>query len=158
MASGCPRRRAAPDDDDVDVEKGLLEQAERSSSVADNRSPFGDAEKSIRVRKYRTTAPQTSRHKILTFFILVLIIAIVIFSQLFIETPPEGVYGGHYKSPFPVAQKPARAPQDYAISPAWDYYAPPMWREFFWTIQDMVRHPEGVYRRMMVINGVYPGP
>jgi FtsP/CotA-like multicopper oxidase with cupredoxin domain len=158
MASDRPDRRTVRDENEDDLEKSLLEEAERSSSEADDGSSFGVAKKANRVRKYQSTGPRTSRHRILTFFILLLLIVIVIFSQLFIESPPEGVHGGHRKSPFPVPQQPARAPQDYAISPAWDYYAPPMRRELFWTIQDVVKHPDGVYRQMMVINGVYPGP
>lgn len=46
----------------------------------------------------------------------------------------------------------------YILDPAWDYAAPPMRREYTWTIRDQIWNPDGVYRVMMLINDQFPGP
>ena len=147
-----------------DLEQSLLDRSSDRSS--EDQSNYGNVEeKDSRIKGYHDTAPRCSRQKILIFFVLVILILTVIFSQLFIETPPESTVQAAQQPTFdfppPDAsnwESPQRAPQDYVVSPDWDFDAAPTRREFFWTIQDVVKHPDGVYRPMMVINGQFPGP
>lgn len=54
-------------------------------------------------------------------------------------------------------QKPV-ATNDYLLNPHWDVLSPPQRREFFWTIEDVVHNPDGIYRPMIVVNHQFPGP
>lgn len=47
---------------------------------------------------------------------------------------------------------------DYVLDPEWDYHAAPQRREFTWTVRDHVHNPDGVYRPMILVNNMYPGP
>ena len=48
--------------------------------------------------------------------------------------------------------------EDNVLDPNWDLDATPTKREYHWTIEDVERNPDGVYRPMILINGVFPGP
>lgn len=56
------------------------------------------------------------------------------------------------------SQAQLRPEDDYILDPQWDSYAQPTVREYTWTIQDHDLNPDGVYRPMMLINGMFPGP
>ena len=51
-----------------------------------------------------------------------------------------------------------RPQEDYILSPDWDFSAAPTRREYHWTIEDKELNPDGVYRPMMLINNMFPGP
>jgi FtsP/CotA-like multicopper oxidase with cupredoxin domain len=46
----------------------------------------------------------------------------------------------------------------YILNPAWDFLVPSQTREYEWTITDGEGRPDGVHRRMMLINNQFPGP
>ena len=47
---------------------------------------------------------------------------------------------------------------DYILDPDWDFNARPQRREYYWTVQDQVHNPDGIYRPMMLVNSQFPGP
>ena len=47
---------------------------------------------------------------------------------------------------------------DYILDPKWDYLAPPQRREFTWSVRDHVYNPDGIFRPMILVNNMYPGP
>jgi FtsP/CotA-like multicopper oxidase with cupredoxin domain len=47
---------------------------------------------------------------------------------------------------------------DYILDPNWDYLAPPQRREFTWSVRDHVHNPDGVFRPMILVNDMHPGP
>ncbi|TVY82470.1 Laccase-1 [Lachnellula suecica] len=51
-----------------------------------------------------------------------------------------------------------RPASDYILDPIWDFSAPRRTREYKWTITDIVGNPDGVFRPMLTINGLFPGP
>ncbi|EXL72119.1 hypothetical protein FOPG_12271 [Fusarium oxysporum f. sp. conglutinans race 2 54008] len=51
-----------------------------------------------------------------------------------------------------------RDTKEYTLSPAWNFGSSPTTREYFWTINDAVLNPDGVFRPMILINNQYPGP
>jgi hypothetical protein len=51
-----------------------------------------------------------------------------------------------------------RPASDYLLDRAWDFNAPPKTREYTWKIVDIVGNPDGVFRSMITINGLFPGP
>jgi FtsP/CotA-like multicopper oxidase with cupredoxin domain len=51
-----------------------------------------------------------------------------------------------------------RPASDYVLDPSWDFNAAPKVREYKWAIVDIVGNPDGVYRPMITINGLFPGP
>ncbi|KAF2231192.1 multicopper oxidase [Viridothelium virens] len=57
-----------------------------------------------------------------------------------------------------IALKQVRTPGDYTLNPNWDYGVGPKRRVYNWTIQDIEKNPDGVYRPMMLVNGQFPGP
>lgn len=48
--------------------------------------------------------------------------------------------------------------QDYLLDVNWDFSAAPTRREYHWVIEDKEHNPDGVYRPMTLINGLFPGP
>ena len=60
---------------------------------------------------------------------------------------------GDIQSENPVVQT-----NDYILDPNWDYVAPPKRREFTWSVRDHVYNPDGVFRPMILVNDMYPGP
>ncbi|UNI14665.1 hypothetical protein JDV02_001269 [Purpureocillium takamizusanense] len=63
----------------------------------------------------------------------------------------------HYHERIPsVAQ--LRDVSEYVLEPHWDFVAPPVTREYHWTILDASLNPDGVFRPMMLINNQFPGP
>lgn len=48
--------------------------------------------------------------------------------------------------------------EDYILDLDWDFKASPAVREYFWTIHDTERRPDGVLRSMILINNRFPGP
>ncbi|KAF2021768.1 multicopper oxidase [Aaosphaeria arxii CBS 175.79] len=51
-----------------------------------------------------------------------------------------------------------RPEEDYILDPHWDFNAKPSTREYHWTIAEHELNPDGVYRDMILINGMFPGP
>ena len=47
---------------------------------------------------------------------------------------------------------------DYILDQGWDYHAPPQRREYHWTVRDQEHNPDGIYRRMILVNNQFPGP
>ncbi|KAF2192785.1 multicopper oxidase [Zopfia rhizophila CBS 207.26] len=58
----------------------------------------------------------------------------------------------------PTLQAKLRPQEDYILDPKWDFTAKPTTREYHWTIADHELNPDGVYRPMILINGMFPGP
>lgn len=56
----------------------------------------------------------------------------------------------------PIAQ--LRPEEDYVLDPEWDFEAKPTTREYSWTITEHDLNPDGVYRPMVLINAMFPGP
>lgn len=51
------------------------------------------------------------------------------------------------------------APDQYLLEPlSWSYNESPQTRSFKWTVSNSYRRPDGVLRRMTLINGEFPGP
>ncbi|CAG8978382.1 hypothetical protein HYALB_00010401 [Hymenoscyphus albidus] len=50
-----------------------------------------------------------------------------------------------------------RPPTDYILDPAWNFDAPKQRREYKWTLTDIVGNPDGVFRPMLTVNGMFPG-
>lgn len=51
-----------------------------------------------------------------------------------------------------------RPASDYILDPSWSINAAPKIREYKWKVVDIVGNPDGVYRPMITINGLFPGP
>ncbi|KAF2741378.1 hypothetical protein EJ04DRAFT_453785 [Polyplosphaeria fusca] len=51
-----------------------------------------------------------------------------------------------------------RPEEDYILDSKWNFTTPAMTREYDWTISEHDLNPDGVYRRMILINGMFPGP
>jgi FtsP/CotA-like multicopper oxidase with cupredoxin domain len=51
-----------------------------------------------------------------------------------------------------------RPEEDYILARDWDFDAKPATREYHWTIAEHDLNPDGVYRRMLLINEMFPGP
>jgi FtsP/CotA-like multicopper oxidase with cupredoxin domain len=51
-----------------------------------------------------------------------------------------------------------RLEEDYILDPKWNFDTAPTTREYHWTIAEHDFNPDGVYRPMMLINGMFPGP
>jgi FtsP/CotA-like multicopper oxidase with cupredoxin domain len=51
-----------------------------------------------------------------------------------------------------------RPEEDYILNPNWDVNAKPTTREYDWTIAEHDLNPDGVYRPMILINSMFPGP
>jgi FtsP/CotA-like multicopper oxidase with cupredoxin domain len=51
-----------------------------------------------------------------------------------------------------------RPASDYILDPSWNFDATPKIRKYSWTIVDIVGNPDGVFREMITINGLFPGP
>lgn len=52
----------------------------------------------------------------------------------------------------------ASSREDYVLDLDWDVSAPPIVREYHWTIRDTERHPDGILRPMILINDQVPAP
>ena len=50
-----------------------------------------------------------------------------------------------------------RPNSEYVLDPNWDYDGPTMVREYNWVIKDITANPDGVFRPMLTINGMFPG-
>ena len=48
--------------------------------------------------------------------------------------------------------------RDFILDPKWVFDAAPQVREYDWTIDEARMNPDGVYRQMLLVNGLYPGP
>ncbi|KAF5550364.1 laccase precursor [Fusarium phyllophilum] len=62
-----------------------------------------------------------------------------------------------HQEPIPSAPQ-LRDTKEYILSSSWDFNSPLTTREYFWTINDAVLNPDGVFRPMILINNQYPGP
>ena len=51
-----------------------------------------------------------------------------------------------------------RPEEDYILDPEWNFDAEPTTREYYWTVAEHQLNPDGVYRKMLLINEMYPGP
>ncbi|KAE8269265.1 hypothetical protein A4X09_0g3081 [Tilletia walkeri] len=49
-------------------------------------------------------------------------------------------------------------PSQFILSPTFDIHAEPQTREYTWNLTEMIAAPGGVTRRMLVVNGLFPGP
>lgn len=47
---------------------------------------------------------------------------------------------------------------NYVLDPNWDFNSAPKVRQYNWTILNIVRNPDGVFRPLLSINGQFPGP
>jgi hypothetical protein len=54
--------------------------------------------------------------------------------------------------------RPVIQTNDYVLDPNWDNLAPPQRREFTWSVRDHVHNPDGIFRPMILVNNMYPGP
>jgi FtsP/CotA-like multicopper oxidase with cupredoxin domain len=54
--------------------------------------------------------------------------------------------------------RPVIQTKDYVLDPNWDNHAPPQRREFTWSVRDHVHNPDGIFRPMILVNNMYPGP
>ncbi|KAJ9137388.1 Laccase [Coniochaeta hoffmannii] len=50
-----------------------------------------------------------------------------------------------------------RPSSEYVLGLDWDYEAPPQVREYYWTIQEIDANPDGIFRPMLTVNGLFPG-
>ncbi|KAI1342548.1 putative multicopper oxidase [Xylariaceae sp. FL0016] len=48
--------------------------------------------------------------------------------------------------------------EDYILDPDWDFLAPSQTRTYDWIVEERDGSPDGVNKRMTVINGQFPGP
>ncbi|CEI39947.1 hypothetical protein FVEN_g2212 [Fusarium venenatum] len=62
-----------------------------------------------------------------------------------------------YKEDIPLIPQ-LRDTSEYILSETWDFSASPTIREYFWTIDQSILNPDGVYRPMLLINNQFPGP
>lgn len=51
-----------------------------------------------------------------------------------------------------------RPASDYILDPSWNFNDKPRVREYKWTIVDIVANPDGIFRPMLSVNGLFPGP
>ncbi|CAD6885203.1 unnamed protein product [Tilletia controversa] len=49
-------------------------------------------------------------------------------------------------------------PSQFILSPTFDTHAEPQTREYTWDLTEVIAAPGGVTRRMLVVNGKFPGP
>jgi FtsP/CotA-like multicopper oxidase with cupredoxin domain len=61
-------------------------------------------------------------------------------------------------SPPSFATSQLRPEEDYILDPTWDFNAAQTTREYHWTIAEHELNPDGVYRSMTLLNGMFPGP
>lgn len=62
------------------------------------------------------------------------------------------------KAPYISPPAQLRPDKDYILDPKWDFEAGPTIREYNWTIAEHDINPDGVFRHMILINGMFPGP
>ncbi|KAF2659270.1 multicopper oxidase [Lophiostoma macrostomum CBS 122681] len=65
---------------------------------------------------------------------------------------------GRMREPSTALSPRLRPEEDYILAPDWDFEAKPTTREYHWTIAEHDLNPDGVYRRMILINEMFPGP
>lgn len=58
----------------------------------------------------------------------------------------------------PQSAQPIIQSNDYILDPSWNHSAPSQRREFTWTVRDHVHNPDGIFRPMILVNDMYPGP
>ncbi|KAF2440290.1 multicopper oxidase [Karstenula rhodostoma CBS 690.94] len=51
-----------------------------------------------------------------------------------------------------------RPEEDYILDSKWNFDPEPVTREYDWTISEHDLNPDGVYRSMILINSIFPGP
>lgn len=78
--------------------------------------------------------------------------ALVLFTKNFIVSAPDEILQTAGIGSF------RRPPDHYVLDPSWNIDAPNRVREYKWTIRDIVGNPDGVFRPMLTINGLFPGP
>lgn len=49
-------------------------------------------------------------------------------------------------------------PTQLVLHPTFDVHAPAQTREYDWTLEEIVASPAGTSKRMLVVNGISPGP
>ncbi|KAH7126762.1 multicopper oxidase-domain-containing protein [Dendryphion nanum] len=132
---------------------GLLRKEERRTS--DQFSDISDLE--LDQKPEIDTNSTSSEHRILgswlktsvTLFLLALTVGTII--HIFLSRS-----GTHNNS---VSSPPGLRPEeDYILDTKWDFEAEPQTREYHWTIAEHDLNPDGVYRPMLLINGLFPGP
>jgi hypothetical protein len=80
---------------------------------------------------------------------------LMLFTRRFIVADaPEIMIGTYDAARLGGFQRPASG---YILDPAWNFNAPPKAREYKWSIVNRVGNPDGVYRPMLMINGMFPG-
>lgn len=80
---------------------------------------------------------------------------LMLFTRRFIVADaPEIVIGTYDAAQLGSFRRPASG---YILDPAWNFNAPPKVREYKWSIVNRVGNPDGVYRPMLMINGMFPG-
>ena len=57
-----------------------------------------------------------------------------------------------------VREAPSDTDARYILDSLWDFTSSPKRREYHWTIRDAEFNPDGVYRPMILINDLFPGP
>ncbi|KAJ4358576.1 uncharacterized protein N0V89_003160 [Didymosphaeria variabile] len=57
-----------------------------------------------------------------------------------------------------VVEAQLRPEEDYILDSNWNFEAEPVTREYDWTISEHELNPDGVYKPMTLINGMFPGP
>jgi FtsP/CotA-like multicopper oxidase with cupredoxin domain len=81
---------------------------------------------------------------------------LMLFTRRFIVADTPGMGIGTYEAPgLGGFRRPA---SDYILDPDWNFNAPPKVREYKWSIVNRVGNPDGIYRPMLMINGLFPGP
>ena len=80
---------------------------------------------------------------------------LMLFTRRFIVADaPEIMIGTYDAAQLGSFRRPASG---YILDPAWNFNAPPKVREYKWSIVNRVGNPDGVYRPMLMINGMFPG-
>jgi FtsP/CotA-like multicopper oxidase with cupredoxin domain len=135
---------------EMEEQVGLLEQDENDS----RQSCESHGKDELRLKENKAaTHSSKPRQRWTTLVSIAILIACTLGLLLHFVVVPR-------KHPQKVHAAPAqlRPEEDYILASNWDFGAAATTREYTWVIQDHTLNPDGVYRPMMLINSMFPGP
>lgn len=150
-----PVRSQSPNGEDARLEEHELEEKPQDSEedVDPSDSLLSAAGETEDVwRDIPLTNIKLSRRSAWTIFLLsilslVLTGALVILIRMYMRNRADDATPRSFRRPG----------SDYVLGLDWDYKALPQVREYHWTIEEIEANPDGVFRPMLAINGVFPG-
>jgi hypothetical protein len=150
----CPRSSDSVDNDD---EVEMQEREDDFEWSQDQRLLPGEDVEAMGELEYKFEWHLRTVWVIVASFIATALVffGLMLFTRRFIVADAPGMVIGTYDAAEPGSFR--RPASGYILDPAWDFNAPPTVREYKWSIVNRVGNPDGVYRPMLMINGMFPG-